>query len=199
MYRCHKVSSFSGKNEENLKKRKKILSFRGKSVLSQLKIHCNSKMRYEVVCTKCNNPFAIDTAGGQKVQCLCPYCGKEMTVKVPDVDERQYAADHQDNNGCLKTLVVVLVALLIIMGVGGWIYYDYLNTQARRLENEQKAAAYRQHYDSLMQQRERQAAEWAEQPIDESHADEEFSTEGEIETETNQQQSYETNKDSLQH
>ena len=118
-------------------------------------------------------------------------------MNVPDADSMQHVADHQDNNGCLKTLVVVLVALLIVMGVGGWIYYDYLNTQAQRLENEQKAAAYRQHYDSLMQQRERQAAEWAEQPIDESHADEEFSTEGEIET--NQQKSYETNQDSLQH
>lgn len=152
-------------------------------------------MHYQVVCTKCHNPFAIDTTGGQKVQCLCPYCGKEMAVNVPDADSMQNATDHQDNNGCLKTLVVVLLALLIIMGVGGWIYYDYLNNQARRLENEQKAAAYRQHYDSLMQQRERQAAEWAEQPVTES--EEEFSTEGEIENQN--QQSYETNQDSLQH
>jgi uncharacterized protein HemX len=119
-----------------------------------------------------------------------------MTVNVHDADSMH--KNPQDNNGCLKTLVVVLVALLIIMGVGGWIYYDYLNTQAQRLENEQKAAVYRQHYDSLMQQRERQAAEWAEQPVVESEA-EEFSTEGEIESETNQQQLYETNKDSLQH
>ena len=116
-------------------------------------------------------------------------------MNVPDADSMQNATDHQDNNGCLKTLVVVLLALLIIMGVGGWIYYDYLNNQARRLENEQKAAAYRQHYDSLMQQRERQAAEWAEQPVTES--EEEFSTEGEIENQN--QQSYETNQDSLQH
>jgi len=154
------------------------------------------KMRYQVVCTKCRQSFAIDTTGGQKVQCLCPFCGKEMAVNVPDADSMP--TNHQDNNGCLKTLVVVLVALLIIMGVGGWIYYDYLKTQAQRLENEQKAAVYRQHYDSLMQQRERQAAEWAEQPVVESEA-EEFSTEGEIESETNQQQLYETNKDSLQH
>ncbi len=156
-------------------------------------------MRYQVICTKCRKPFAIDTVGGQTVECLCPYCGTEMAVNVPDADKMSQGADHQDNNGCLKTLVVVLVGLLIILCVGGWIYYDYLNTQAKRLEDEQKAAAYRQHYDSLMQQRQRQAAEWAEQPVDESQSDEEFSTEGEIESETNQQQSYETNQDSLQH
>ena len=154
------------------------------------------KMRYQVTCKKCKQPFAIDADGGGLVQCLCPYCGTEMDVKAPDADNGAYDADGNDHNGCLKTLVVVLLALLIIMGVGGWIYYDYLRTQSQRLEDAQKAEAYRQHYDSLMQQRERQAAEWAEQPDVETE-DEDFSTEGEI-TESNTQQ-YETNQDSLQH
>lgn len=152
-------------------------------------------MRYQVICTKCKRPFAIEVNGEQMVQCVCPYCGMELAVNIPDAQPPGNTNRQTGDNGWMKTLVVVLMGLAIVLGIAAWIYYDYVSTQERRIEEERKEAAYRLHYDSLMQQRERQAAEWAE-PIAAPEDEELPSDQDEITEETNQE-IYEANKDSL--
>ena len=80
-------------------------------------------MKYRAKCNKCGREFNIDAQGGQRVKCECPYCGKEVTVLLPDVPKK---ADRRRSGGNgMKVFLVTLVVVIVGLAARVTLWYVY--------------------------------------------------------------------------
>lgn len=106
-------------------------------------------MKYRAKCNKCGREFNIEAQGGQRVKCGCPYCGKEVTVLLPDVQKK---SDKRRSGGNgMKVFLVTLFVVIVGLAAGVTLWYVYQqNKNSVMLAEKLKEANRKAHRDSLM-------------------------------------------------